>query len=669
MVTSANPRRRWMPWGVFAVLVFLSAWVASYQLADTIIPSWAGRFPFSGAWPDVPFVIGGVLLVARGITRRGERGWVLIGIGALCWGAGDVYWNVNLINLSSPPVPSWADAGYLSFCPLTFAGIVLLARDRLRNASVTLVADAVAAALSVGAMSAAVVIQPVLVHATGGTLAVATNLAYPLVDVLLLGLIVGVTAVSGWKLEPVWILLAAAVVSFFVSDSAYLVTVATNTYQNNAWFNPLWYFAPVLAAWAAWLPYRHTPEAPGDAARRRGIVMPLLFAVTALGLLVRSSFSSVGVIAIVLATLSLLVIMTRLALTWRENAHLLSTSREEALTDALTGLGNRRALTVELERRLSRATIAPFVLALFDLDGFKHYNDTYGHPAGDALLIRLASDLTASLGAAGRAYRMGGDEFCVLVDCQAGFELAVETAANALSARGEGFAITCSHGAVRLPLEADQVATALRKADQRMYARKQSGRMSVSHQSGNVLLRALAERDPELSSHLHDVAELAVATAHALSLPVDEVVQIRQAAELHDVGKVAIPDALLEKPGPLSDKEWAFMRRHTLIGERILAAAPALKQVAAIVRSSHESFDGSGYPDGLAGPGIPLGARIIAVCDAYHAMTSDRAYRAARDEQTAIEELRRCSGSQFDPVVVDTFCLVLSQRRALNALT
>jgi diguanylate cyclase (GGDEF)-like protein len=657
-----------MAWAVLAVLGALTAWVASYQLADTLISPWAGWFPFSGVGTDIPFEIAGVLLVFRGISRPGERGWVLIGVGALCWGAGDVYWNVKLLHMTSPPVPSWADAGYLSFCPLTFAGIFLLMRDRLRNVSVTLIADAAAAALAVGALSAAVVVQPVLASSTGGVLSVATNLAYPLWDLLLLSLIVGVIAVSGWKLDRLWVLLGAAVVSFWVADSAYLITVATNTYHDYSWFNPLWYLSPILAAWAAWLPTRRSPE-PGAAAPvgRRGIVMPLLFAVMALGLLVRSSFSSVGVIAIVLATLSLLVIMIRLALTWRENAQLLRTSREEALTDSLTGLGNRRALTVELERRLSRTPVEPFVLALFDLDGFKHYNDSFGHPAGDALLIRLARDLTDCLGDAGGAYRMGGDEFCVLVDCEAGFELAVETAASALSARGEGFAISCSHGSVRLPLEADEVASALRKADQRMYARKQSGRMSVSHQSGNVLLRALAERDPDLSSHLHDVAELAVATARALSLPEDEVAQVRQAAELHDVGKMAIPDALLNKPGPLSEEEWAFIRRHTLIGERILAAAPALKRVAAIVRASHESFDGTGYPDRLSGAAIPLGARIIAVCDAYHAMTSDRPYRAARDERGAVQELRTCSGTQFDPLVVDAFCQVLS-RRGLTAV-
>ena len=133
----------------------------------------------------------------------------------------------------------------------------------------------------------------------------------------------------------------------------------------------------------------------------------------------------------------------------------------------------------------------------------------------------------------------------------------------------------------------------------------------------------------------------------------EELDELARASELHDIGKVAIPDAILNKPGPLDDDEWRFMSRHTLIGERILAAAPALRPVAKIVRSSHERWNGSGYLDRLAGEEIPLGARILAVCDAYHAMDSERPYRPAMEPEEALAELRRCAGSQFDPRVVD----------------
>jgi HD-GYP domain-containing protein (c-di-GMP phosphodiesterase class II) len=162
------------------------------------------------------------------------------------------------------------------------------------------------------------------------------------------------------------------------------------------------------------------------------------------------------------------------------------------------------------------------------------------------------------------------------------------------------------------------------------------------------------------------VAQLAVAIGERLGLLPEELEDLRQAAQLHDMGKVAIPDAILDKPGPLDDAEWEFMRRHTIIGERILQAAPALERVATIVRSTHERMDGTGYPDRLAGDAIPLAARIVLVCDAYEAMTADRSYRKAMSAEVAIEELERCAGAQFDPRVVAAF-RVLAEQRAVVA--
>jgi diguanylate cyclase (GGDEF)-like protein len=352
--------------------------------------------------------------------------------------------------------------------------------------------------------------------------------------------------------------------------------------------------------------------------------------------------------------------MARATLTFRDNLAMLRASRVEALTDALTGLGNRRALTRALDELIPRACPErPLVLALFDLDGFKHYNDTFGHPAGDTLLVRLGGNLAGFLHGRGRAFRMGGDEFCAL------FETAGEPpepmlrgAAAALSEQGDGFSVGCSHGAVLLPVEAADAASALRTADQRMYASKHAGRVSAERQSADVLLRALAERDPGLGAH-QETVELAAAAAERLGLSPDEVERVRHATELHDVGKVAIPDAILNKPGPLDEVEWEFVRRHSEIGERIVAAAPALGGVAPLVRSTHERWDGSGYPDRLRAHEIPLGSRILAVCDAYDAMISDRPYQRAMDPSHALQELRRCAGTQFDPDVVDAFGLVL----------
>jgi diguanylate cyclase (GGDEF)-like protein len=331
-----------------------------------------------------------------------------------------------------------------------------------------------------------------------------------------------------------------------------------------------------------------------------------------------------------------------------------------ASRDGLTGLANRRTLIADLERRLQRGRDArPCVLMLFDLDGFKSYNDSFGHLAGDALLQRLGRALSTAVGEDGRAYRLGGDEFCVLADAAERTRIELGSV-TALSERGEGFDIGASFGTVLLPAEATSCTEALRIADHRMYAQKRSGRPTASRQSTDVLVRALAERHPDLGEHTDGVTVLAREVARRLRLHGEQLEHVCHAAELHDVGKVAIPDAIISKPGPLTEEEWEFMRRHTLIGERIVSAAPALAPVARLVRSSHERWDGRGYPDALAGDEIPLGARIVAVCDAFDAIVTDRAYRPRRTPAEAVAELERCAGTQFDPAIVAAFVATLA---------
>ena len=332
--------------------------------------------------------------------------------------------------------------------------------------------------------------------------------------------------------------------------------------------------------------------------------------------------------------------------------------RNAALTDALTGLPNRRSLMGDLDEAIADSSRdRPVVLGLFDLDGFKSYNDSFGHPAGDALLERLGAALAAALKGRGRAYRMGGDEFCVLAPIHGvDSDALLAGAAAALSEHGEAFSITASYGSIVVPTETSNSAEALQTADRRMYAQKNSGRASAGRQATDALVRVLAERHPALGHHLEGVTSLCARVADRLDLPEEKRSQLLQAAALHDIGKAAIPDAILDKPGPLDDEEWAFMRQHTVIGERILGAAPALAGAAHLVRSSHERIDGTGYPDGLAGDEVPIGARIIGVCDAYDAMRSQRAYRRTPiSEEGALAELRRCAGTQFDPLVVVAF--------------
>ena len=327
-----------------------------------------------------------------------------------------------------------------------------------------------------------------------------------------------------------------------------------------------------------------------------------------------------------------------------------------SMTDALTGIPNRRQLKADLEQGLKQASRErPLLLMLFDLNGFKGYNDTFGHPAGDALLIRLAKALDAAMTEHGAtAYRLGGDEFCILAAVEPDTTTPiVAAAAEALSEHGGGFSITASYGAILLPQESQDPTEAMRLVDPRMYAQKTSARRSPERQTRDALLRALEERNPELAERHAAVARLAEAMGERMGLASEDQVRLRQAAELHDIGKLAIPRELLHKPGPLDGEEWAFVRRHPLVGERIIGAAPALAEAAKLVRATHERVDGSGYPDGLAGDQIPLGARIIAVCDAFVAMTFPRPYAAQLTVSEAIAELRRCAGTQFDPSVVD----------------
>jgi two-component system cell cycle response regulator len=604
----------------------------------------------------------------RAYRGPGERtAWMLMAIALLSWGLAQLYFTLFQWNLDEIPVPSLADAGFLLFYPPAYAALALLYRSRVRGRNSALWIDGAIGALAVGALGAAIVFDAVLQSTGGAALRVATNLSYPLADVLMLGLVVGVLGMIGWRRAGAWSWIAGGLALFAVADSLYLYGSATGTYTSGVIYDAGWPMAAVLVAYGAWTPAAPPRAAPpGD---RREIALPITFAAASLTLLIYDHFASTNVLALGLASACLVAVLARLAITFGENRRMLTASREEASTDALTGLGNRRSLTRELERVTAEATaLAPACLALFDLDGFKAYNDTYGHPAGDSLLARLGHALRDAVESHGSAYRMGGDEFCVLIDRElVEVEVVLAHAGTALSEHGDGFSITCSYGKVMLPAEAHDAERALHLADERMYLQKNGGRVSAGRQSSDVLLRTLSERHPSLHDHVSGVAELAVAIGERFGLPTEELGDLSNAAELHDMGKVAIPDAILDKPGPLDDAEWEFMRRHTIIGERILQAAPALKRVATIVRSTHERMDGKGYPDQLAGEEIPLAARIVLVCDAYEAMTADRSYREAMSAEVAIEELERCAGTQFDPRVVAAFRALVDQRAGIAA--
>jgi two-component system, cell cycle response regulator len=665
-MTLSPSSRRALVRGLYAVVV---AWIGAYEVHVLAVAHPGTHGIFSKQVHLVALVLATAMCLLRAANSGKEaRGWLLVALGIGTWTAGEIYYTQVLWDMSEIPVPSAADVGYLLLCPLWFVGFGMIARHRVRGTAKTVWMDGLCAALAVGAVGAALVFEPVAHAAQGRPAAVATNLAYPIFDLVIVAMLAAVMTLRGWRFDRTFALLGAGVLSFWVADSVYLVQTANGTYTTGGPWDFGWWLGLTLISLAAWQPARAARAAERDATM--AIVMPVAFATIAVGVLGYGSLRShhVGPLAVGLACGSLAMVLGRLVLTFRAHSEMLRTSRHEARNDALTGLPNRRALQLDLEEALAERTVRPAALVLFDLDGFKHYNDSFGHQAGDALLVRLGAALQRDIAGHGSAYRMGGDEFCALLAPGPDALMAlVEPAAQALAEHGEGFSVTSSWGAVLLGEEANDPGEALRLADQRMYARKRGSRNSVGRQTTDVLLRALAERHPELDRHSCDVGLLAEATAARLGLEPDDVEAVRQAAQLHDIGKVAIPEAILHKPGPLDADEWTFMRRHSEIGERIIAEAPSLSRVAAMVRASHERFDGGGYPDGLAGAAIPLGARIVAVCDAFSAMVSERAYSPAIAPQDAERELRDCAGSQFDPTVVEAFCAIRATTAPLRA--
>ena len=600
--------------------------------------------------------------LARGLAIRRERAaWLILGLSLLLWSAGNIYFTIVLFNAKTVPIPSLSDVAWLGFYPGAYLALGLLLRARVRDFRSSLWLDGVIGALTVGAVGVALILRPVLAATGGKTLSVSVALAYPMLDLTLVALVVGVLGIVGWKPGRTWIFIAGGMAVFGLADAFYAYQSAAGTYHPGSIFDMGWPTAIFILGLAAW--QRPGVQRAAALDSRVMLLMPVAFAVVSLGVLFYGSGHHIELTARVLAGAALGVVFVRMAMSFRENASMLTVSRSEALTDALTGLGNRRLLNRDLDALCRSGHSLAGVLALFDLDGFKHYNDTFGHPAGDALLARLGGNLQESVIDRGRAYRMGGDEFCVLLQTpKGGVGDVVQRAVAALIEIGDGFAIRSSYGVAQIPAEAADPDAALRLADQRMYDCKGGARTSAKRQSRDVLTQALREQAPELGDHTQGVRELAEAVARRLGLDDSETELVGNTAELHDIGKMAIPRSIIEKAGPLDEEEWAFMRRHTIIGERIVCAAPALADVAIAVRATHERWDATGYPDRLAGPRIPLAARVVAVCDAFDSMISDRPYAAARSTNDAVTELKRCSGSQFDPAVVDAFEQVFADR-------
>jgi len=649
------PRRLPLTIGLIALAV-LSVQVET-GLGGQWLASFDERWTYNAIMP-----IASAACVLAAWPRSDRVAWLWIACGMVLWGVGDIYYTFVLEQKAVMPFPSLADAGYLGFYIPAYVGVGLLVRSQVTGFVRSLWLDGLIAGLTVAAIGSGVVLELVLRSLgphPGLQAAVATNLAYPLADTLLLAIVFGLASLSGWRLSRTWLFVAAGFLLFGVADSVYLARVATNTYTYGSLLDLGWPASMMLLAAAA-------TARPGRVRAvslegRRLLVVPALFASIDLVIVVLDHWIRLNALATSLAAAALASVIGRLWLTFGEYLKVLRHTREESVTDLLTGLGNRRGLMHELAA--TAAGDEPHVLMLFDLNGFKTYNDRFGHPAGDALLARLGDRFRSSVELRGKAYRLGGDEFCaILRGTAADLDDLRTVTVSSLTAKGEGFQVAPSVGAVLLPYETRDVTEALRLVDRRMYQEKAASRVPGAEGAG-VLMGVLEERDPQLATHTGLVTELSLAIARHYDAASIAPSQVRVVAELHDIGKVAIPDVILEKPGPLSEDEWTLVRQHSLIGERIVNRASGLESVGRAIRATHERWDGSGYPDGLSRDEIPLASRIVAVADAYEAMTSgDRPYRAPRSHAAAVAEIIACAGTQFDPEAVRAFMRAVAAR-------
>jgi diguanylate cyclase (GGDEF)-like protein len=428
------------------------------------------------------------LCLARAARVQAERAaWLVLGLALLGWAAAELDYSFFAARQSSAQ-PGVRDALYLAFYPASYAAVVLLLRSRVSRLRPALWLDGLITALAAGAIAAALLVEP-LVHASGGYASMAaTDIAYVLGDLILMVFVLAVFGLTGWRPGRGWLLIGAGFLLSAVADTVFLYQSANGTYAEGGWVDLLWPMAMLLLGCSAW----QRGDRLGSIVLRgwRVLLIPAVCSVVALGLLVYGNLHQLGAVAITLATATLLISVARMATLFSENLRLAAVNSLQAMTDPLTGLGNRRQLLDDLRDAIHAGTPErPWTLLIFDLDSFKAYNDSFGHPAGDALLMRLGRRLATAVESQGDAYRLGGDEFCALLrpGPKEHRELC-EVAVDSFRDGREHVQISASHGSVGLPVEALDVSAALQVADRRLYALKRQRRRAAALEADSATL-------------------------------------------------------------------------------------------------------------------------------------------------------------------------------------
>lgn len=403
-------------------------------------------------------------------------------------------------------------------------------------------------------------------------------------------------------------------------------------------------------------------EADGPAPLESMIALDGLVIALVVGAIAASAFGATWVLAFVAAALAAAV--ARIVVTVAGGRSLLDGLRSERRVDPLTGLGNRRALIEHIEQQLSGSGRHPSMLAVFSLDGLRHYEETYGGMASDAMVRRLGRRLFDVAVDGAHAFRPAGERFAIVQPVgRVGFGAMLAAATAALSDDGDGFRIDALAGLVLLPEDAPTAEQALLRADQRLMAQREARSAVVPPSLRQLVADAVARRREPLTAGGPSIGELARSVAGRLGLSLDESARAAMASELYAVGRLALPREVLAQPGLVGQVEWEFIEHEAIVGERIIAIAIDAPDVGAVVRASHEHFDGTGHPDGLAGDEIPVEARIVAVCVAFEQMLTPGPQHPPRGAVGALSELSQGAGTQFDPAIVAAFSETVTASR------
>jgi diguanylate cyclase (GGDEF)-like protein len=695
-MTGSRPSRR--------LLALVGAYLAAY--AGWQLSRWGGSSAkeLIGDLAFLPVYAGAALMAWKASRRcagvpRLRSAWRLIAVGLAFYLLGILLQSYYEMFAASKPYPSLADPAYLMCYPFALAGLLRFpytggSRSQSRRSLI----DCATVAIAGGAVIWYVVLGPTTLVAGATWPQTLVSVGAPVGDLML---IVGLATVllrrtvpsSGLALR----VLAAGLVFWVAADLVYSWTSLHSGYSGGDPVDMLYMVALGLFLIGGAAQRRPTP-ADGMATATRAwrpswlpwFGVGLAFAL--LGFALRhDAFVPAGGLFISAAAVVVLVAVRQ----FFAQHELLGTHRELELaheelaalatTDPVTMLPNHRALVTAIDEELSRSRRQDlgFALVFFDVDHFKLFNDSVGHAAGDTALRELGEVARSCLRDMDAVGRWGGEEFVALLPEADGDAAMVVTQRLRAAIAAHSFSVaerphlTSSFGVAVYPADGVTRAQLIEAADQAMYAAKRFGRNQAfaagdpvvealgagSHRdpardedalSGSVeaLALLLDERDSNTGAHASDVAELAGRLGVELGCDQSQLSAVRMAARLHDIGKVAVPDSILIKPGALTDAEWALMKRHPIVGGDVLSLIPALRSIAPLVRAHHERWDGTGYPDRLAGDDIPLVARILSVADAFDAMVSQRPYRGRMSEADALTEVTRVAGTQFDPRVV-----------------